>query len=143
MLEKGGTPMIYGNVTGRHIERRPGWHCQRARRVLSPSDSRRRPFLQQREHILSPPPPRCVWKYQTAFVYDRSILDRVHDRQCICLLEDRAIPREASHRFSIYGLVNTAEKCRLPAKILPKRHAAFAAWQIYYVRTRAQVRAVR
>jgi len=23
-------PMIYGNVTSRHIERRPGWHCQGA-----------------------------------------------------------------------------------------------------------------
>lgn len=38
---KGGAPMIYGNVTGRHIERRPGWHCQGAHRVLSPSYSLR------------------------------------------------------------------------------------------------------
>lgn len=33
--------MIYGNVTSRHIERRPGWHCQGAHRVLSPSYSLR------------------------------------------------------------------------------------------------------
>lgn len=41
VFEKGGAPMIYGNVRSRHIERRPGWLRQRARRVLSPLDSRR------------------------------------------------------------------------------------------------------
>ena len=132
--------MIYGNVTGRHIERRPGWHCKRARRVLSPSDSRRRPFLQAtRAHPILPSPEVCleIPNSLCARSIDSRSRTRSYTRSPMYLP-----PRDASHRFSI-GLVNTAEKCRLPAKILPKRRAAFVAWQIYYVRTRAQVRAVR
>ena len=41
VFRKGGALMIYGNVTDRYIERRPGWHCQGAHRVLSPSYSLR------------------------------------------------------------------------------------------------------
>lgn len=79
--------MIYGNVTSRHIERRPGWLRQRARRVLSPLDSRRvgAHFSSQANTSYSDR------KYQTSFMYERSIDSRSRSTAIVYLPKHRSV----------------------------------------------------
>lgn len=136
MLEKGGTPMIYGNVTGRHIERRPGWHCQRARRVLSPSDSRRvgAPFSYSEPKL---PNILCARINRTGSIVFQIIESTNFDR------ESRIEIRGSGSPFLWERLNMARETHRLVAKIFPKHRGTFAAWQIYCAHVYAQVRGVR
>lgn len=90
--------MIYGNVTSRHIERRPGWLRQRARRVLSPLDSRRvgARFSSQANTSYSDR------KYRTSFIYERSIDSRSRSTAIVYLPKHRSVgiarTREILHR---------------------------------------------